>query len=591
MPTPPRTWSDGPPPDPVSATCLNGDLYTWNGQYFVPTGVRFHARKPIYKSTPAALVSVAATSYQFAYQGTVSDVVVDSSADYGINMDPAFWGAIQSAVQAADGTAADIGGGWHLIFGTTPIATSSSSTVSFGTAISQGGTAGYRHGAFHRGNTAHNTAPFMCDLLDLGTHSWSMSAYNGDSTSKNTVIASDCSGKTVRFHAVWACSDSGTTASAPAPKQSWSAGDTWTASFANGNTGVRDVLRYFNYPPCLKANTGQQSIPDTTATKITGLVITAVNGATGLDNYSGLASSTWTVPRDGIYLVHALIPYTPFSGNVGCGIRVNGTTTYWGPGSSLNAGMNATYGGTATKTQIFSLNASDTLDVMAYQTSGGSLNTLSGRNAYLVVAWLSGKGTPSPLPAVPDIAYRYTAGTPAPLNTVFNSYLANDLTFLSYRPYLLSYQASAQTGIAMATWTAVNMDTVSGIVHADTGDNYSGWSSTNHNYVAQRTGWYLCVAEAMLAYPSLTTTPTVIAGFKVTNNNPVTAQDEYGQQNMITGTTRPYYPGSTAVGLYYLRSGDAIQPLVYTADSSATTIATSGAAGAYPHFECVWVSE
>ncbi len=576
MPAPPRTWADV---DPVTANYLNGDLYKVSDAEFVPNGVRFHARKPVYKSTPNGAVSIPATSWQFAYQGQVSNPMADSCGDYGSHMDPAFWGAIQSVLGSANGSVGTVGGGWYLTMGFTPINAGTSTTIGYGTAHGWSATPDTRHGTNQRGNAAHDNVSFICDLNELGSNTWSLAAWNGDSVAHPLLNAPDGSGKTSRFQALWACSTTGTVVAAPAPKQSWVNTDAWSAAFANGNTGIRDVLRFLNYPPCVHLN-GTGSLAISTNTTMTF-------SSSEIDNYSGWnGTNTWTVPRDGLYLLHALIPYTAGTGHVQCAISINGTL-YWGPASVANAGMTS-FGATATKTQIFSLSAGDTVQVIGWQNYGSPLLTQTGRNVYLITAWLGAKGIPSPLPNPPDVVYRYLAGYQPDLSTLFNQHLANDLSFLVYRPYLLSYQGTAQTGIAQATWTQVNMDTIGGIVHADGGDNYAGWNSANHNYVAQRPGWYLCVYEPMTALPSLTTQPTNIAGFKVSGSNPANVWDEYQQQCMSVTVG---CAGATAIGLYYLRTGDAVTPGVYIADASATTSAMNVSAGRQSHFECVWVSE
>jgi len=138
----------------------------------------------------------------------------------------------------------------------------------------------------------------------------------------------------------------------------------------------------------------------------------------------------------------------------------------------------------------------------------------------------------------------------------------------------------------MATDTQVTLDTVAGIVHTDGGDNYSGWNSGGHKYVAPRSGWYLIVSEIFTAQPTLTSVPTVTAELQL-NPSGIHAWDLYQTQNMPSGN----FPGATSVAYRYLRAGDSVTPGVNVASASATTIATaaSSTGNTFSHMECVWL--
>lgn len=203
--------------------------------------------------------------------------------------------------------------------------------------------------------------------------------------------------------------------------------------------------------------------------------------------------------------------------------------------------------------QIFSLNAGDTIKPITFQSSGGTVTGSATYDGAFIVAWLGMKGTPSVLPAVPDITYSWQAGTPgSSMPGLMNAHFANDLNFLAQRPYLMAYQTSAQTGIAMNSPANLNLQSITGIIHGDNGDNYSGWNGTSDAYVAQKSGWYLCVQETFMATPTLTVHPAHYAGFapSVAGAN---GPDFFQQANAITRTNGG---GAAAVGMYYLRAGD-----------------------------------
>lgn len=226
----------------------------------------------------------------------------------------------------------------------------------------------------------------------------------------------------------------------PAPMSSWDAGMTVDAALLNGSTGVRDVINYLSNPPIFRDNsvTGQ-SIPNTTNT------VVSLNASPDADTYVGWnsATNTYTIQRNGLYLIGGLVAYSANgTGYRVTGVSVNGTI-YWGPG----------YSGTsvdeviAAKTQIFSLIAGDTVQLYTRQNSGGALSLSTADQTRMFIVWLSKAGVPFQSWTPPDISYRWKSGTDFnDLPALMSTYLSNDLGFLVQRPYLLSYQASAQTG-------------------------------------------------------------------------------------------------------------------------------------------------
>lgn len=584
MPTDPRTWAAA---DYFTANYADGDLYQWNGQPFVPTGIQFHARRPVYKSfAPNGGASTAAGAWADPFfNGTLnlSNVLGDTGGLFGAYTDPYASGHIRSAVLAGAGVAS-AAGGLGLVFGQVHW---NNMSAADNIAAALGDYTVNPPGASNRGapqqaNINRETQAYVVDIVQLNSVRWGLFGLNGGSIAHSTLAPdnSEGSGRATRFGSFWASAfpaNGHTAGTLPAPVSSWSSGSTVTASLLNGNTGIRDVLRFLNMPPLLRAEgAGGQSLTS-------GVANTVTLGTTTYDTYSGYNSgtSTYTVARAGLYLVYGTATCNNFSGSLRVGVTINGST-YWGPYSPMPTSGN----GGGSKMQVFSLNAGDTVQLTAWPTAAAT--TATGFTPRLVMLWLGKSGTPSPLPIVPDTSFRWLAGTPGDLSTLFNAHIANDLNFLVQRPYLMAYQTVAQTGIAQATSTKVTMDTVAGIIHADTGDNYSGWSSVNKNYVCPRSGWYLAVEEVFLAQPTQTTSPVVAA---MIGNSPTSVAGwDFGQiQNMPT--TAIQFPGAGHISLYYMRAGDTITPGVWTQDSSATTIATAVAATINSHFELVWMGE
>ena len=589
MPVDPHTWES----DFVTATLLDGDLYLSSGAWFKANGIRFHARKPVYKSYNAnSGNSLSSGSWGLAYGNSSntnpqSSVIVDSGGLIGAFLDPRTSGSIQlNNLQSGAGAIGLVGG---LMLGTSYClwpASANNGNVGCGFGNrSNASSQPFSQGSFQALNNAHQTCTLCIDLVDGNTFQWAPFAFNGSGGAVAPVATTnaDGSGWASRWLAHWASVYTNlghTVTSLPAPLTPWHTSTALTSALLNGNQGLRDPLRFLNMPPLLRAEQGSSQA--LTANTDTTLNIAADSG---MDSYSGFASNTYTAPFDGLYFVHGYAGVTNISGHLKAGVNINGTT-YWGPWCAPpNTG-----GLAATKTQIFSLTAGDTITLRALTTTAA--NTSTTNPARLVVLYVGQKGVPAiTFPIAPDTSYRWTAGTPGPVDSLFNAHIGNDLTFLTQRPYVLAYQATAQTGISPSSPTTVTMDTIKGIVHGDNGDNYGsgpyGWNSSNHNYQAPVSGWYMVVEEHFLVQPTQTATPSVLAILGL-NPHGTDTWDRYQQCNMVTTDDGS---GATAVSYYYLRAGDAITPGIETYDSTATTISTKVASGVNSHFEVIWLGE
>jgi hypothetical protein len=303
-----------------------------------------------------------------------------------------------------------------------------------------------------------------------------------------------------------------------------------------------------------------------------------LTATSGFNFYGNFSSNTYTVPLNGLYFVHGYAGIGNISGAFKVGVQINGGTTYWGPRVPCPVlGVVA-----STKTQIFSLNAGDTITLQAAATAAANTSAIAVPR--LIVMHVGATGTPAPLPQPPDTSFRWAAGTPGPNASLFNGHIANDLNFLIQRPYFMGYQTVTQN-VTPSTVTTLDLDTITGQVHGDAGDNYSGWNAPGNKYVAQRAGWYLCVEEAFLQAPTQTATPSVLGLIGLTPGG-ADPYDRYQQQNMAIGLDGS---GATVVSYYYLRAGDSVAPQIETYDSSATTIPTSTTVNS--HFELVWLGE
>jgi len=193
----------------------------------------------------------------------------------------------------------------------------------------------------------------------------------------------------------------------------------------------------------------------------------------------------------------------------------------------------------------------------------------------------------------PDTKFRWQAGAPgSALPGLFNTHLANDLSFLIQRPYLLANQTTIQTGLSNATFSVITMNTLGGRVHSIAGDPYGGWTSGAANkYAAVVPGWYLCVLNVTQAVPSATPAhPLAAIGYLQSGGaNQGTAAQQWGQH--IRTTSASFLPGAEAIGLFYLRVGDFVQPHYQQQDGGATYNTAVGTTGQESSFGCVWVSE
>ncbi len=388
----------------------------------------------------------------------------------------------------------------------------------------------------------------------------------------------------------------------PAPFSNWS--DTTTIGVTdgvdvniNGNTGIRDVLNFLANPPIFRI---ASTLGGTTASSSVATIAFSGPGAPlggttpTVDNYSGWSgtANSYVIPRDGLYLCHGLVSFGASSGGSRqAAIVINGVS-FWGPASPATSA-----GGQASpKTQIFSLQAGDAVQLACRQNSGSSLATSTTNQTRMFLSWLCEEGAPSGSWNPPDTTFRWASGTPGnQLVDLFQVHLANDLGFLCNRPYLLTYQGTAQTNLPQSTFSTITMDTVQGLIHNELGDNYSGWTAGAANsYTAPCNGWYLMVGEFFTA-AAISSNGSVIAGVKPTTSGGVTPSvsvDWY--QQLLATTAAQIGGGATVFGLQYLLTGESISPQINGNNfggSYSTIIGAHNGGQFNSHFSMVWLSE
>jgi hypothetical protein len=588
MPTDPHSWNDDQ--DYLTAWLLNNDLACYSGKEFYPTGINFHARRPLYKSAANVSVGNLVTSgswgqmYQNTGPSNQAIITCDTGNVFASWMDPYVTGNVNLRINAGGGQHG-VQGGLLLLSGFSLWPAMSFGYYGAGLGNANGSTE-FSDGTFQGSNDTFQGCAMVMDITNANNaNRIALLGFNnsGGSVGPASTVNIDGSGAASRLHARWASVYPGNgfkVSAVPDPFTNWTSATELNATFLNGSTGLRDVLRYLNMPPLLKVvTTNTQSLNANTFNTVS-------LGNPTYDTYGGWlpTESAYVVPLTGLYLVHGQVTTSNFSGELRAGISVN-NHTYWGP----RALMPGSGPGSAAKTQIFALQGGDQVNLIAWPSASA---TLSGTyQSKLILTQVGTIGPPAIAVSLPDTSYRWAAGTAGPLHGLFNAHIANDLTFLINRPYLLSYQTTVQTGIAQNAATTVIMDTAGGIVHGETGtnaDNYSGFNTSTGVYTAQKAGWYLAVWEVFLNNPSLTVNPSVAAAIQPVPNGLV-SWDTYQRQNMaISGQ----YPGAAGVSAYYLRAGDTIMPGVITGNSSAGTISTAVNTNIInSHFELVWLGE
>lgn len=626
MPGVPSQWVVGGQPTDamVNASRLNYDMYTYDSNAFHPTGVYFHTYRPIfsevlYNCNSATLLSSAAGAQTNLYllATNIGGSIYDTSGLWGAGAD-FILGNYQflPTVPGSDGNG-NIGGYHvmcHFIEASGSVATSDRMAGILGY---NDNTALVAYGNFQPMITNHNNCAFVMDLIPTGPNS----PFTGNHEFDPVVEIQDtgagfyhpmstttnASGEYSREFTFWQCVNGanqasyGTQSSIGTPTASWPVGTNITSTLMQN--ALADPLMWLSNPVSFRTST-------TTSTAVaanTPTVVSFPTGGTTITNnpeshWNG-ATSTFTVPVAGLYLLHGVVTFASSSAanSFNAGFQIN-STNYWGPTvaqTTLTGGVTG-----ATKTQVFSLAAGDTIKLVARNSATLATASLAGANRFFVV-YIGGNGAttggtigvPTTTYTVPDVSFRWQAGTPAALlQQQFQQHLGNDIGFLFNKPYFLGYQ-SASTALAVTgTWSGnINLQQQKGLVHGENGDPWSGWDGTNFRWSPPVAGWYLVCTEQFV---SVSNTPLDgVAGIGATTSGglvPTSTPNWYQHIRYQTGTP-PMPNGSTGIDMFYLDPAEGDKLFIQsrqdgqTAATSTATPTVTGTNQFTTHLEIVWM--
>jgi hypothetical protein len=604
---------------PFSVKSRNLALYeddgSLSGQQGVSTGIAFNGHRPTLLECIERYPRTVSTGTQRLDAGENSNNIyfnlLDTSASLGPGVDEAGEFAtytFNARLAGSTGTGSSAGG-YHILTHFIPVApTNTQQAVGAVMQISGDSLATSTQQAV---NPNRDSCPFYLDLLGLtfgnpanpAVFTWDPSHVTSLNVPGAFPGTDAFSGESPRFMGFWAGSTQWSapdnTPALPSPFTAWAADTTLGTSGSsdvNVNTKVADAVNFLGHPPLFRGQSTSGQTIDNTA-NVTVALASTINSFGGWNG----TTSTFTVPRDGLYLTHGAVAWDNNSGDAQrvTGVKINGTI-YWGPGQKavsldLIDGVQPLTSVVTTKTQIFSLRAGDTVQLTARQNSGSDQRLSFATQSRMFLAWLGSPVVPSTLWTPPDTTFRWAAGTPrAQLPGLYQQHLGNDLAFLYQRPYLMTWQQTAQSGFSDTSWNNVKLGTVTGMVHGDNGDSYGGWASGSSNrYAAVRDGWYLCVGEFFSTYPN-SPPSSVAAGINTLTSGgryPARSPDWYGHQ---LATIANFPPGATAVGLYYLLQNEYVQPQILGQDMGGTWGTQKGSVNGglvNSHFECVWLCE
>ncbi len=607
IPTPPSTYTSGP----LSAQQLNLDMYSATATITGATGILFHAHRPLLSES----VTASGTAYaplvqqQVNVSGIQAFTVIDNTALYGVGADSPGVNSLfhfRNFVGASSGALGGYAGQW-LTWGFPYTENVSTPPGGVGAGVFLSGTA-FANGVFQYGTTTHNNCPWYLDLINPGfgsVNTWQPSFWW--LTASTPIIfanGSDTAGQTTRMGWLWngVSTGGGTLGSIPVPTTSWG-----TVTSAALNTTLGSCLTLLNNPPMLRVTAASSQNFTTSGT---GAIL--FTGAPNVDNYGGwsTANSIYTVPLPGLYL---FCPTVGWGTQSSAGVRYSGLETrsggtgignfYQGPvykATPVGPGITGV-GMTGTSVvRILSLAKNDTVLTYGLQNSGGNLTLLPSYGSRLIGAYMgqvAATGTVLTY-ATPSTSFRWQAGalSGTALTAALNQHLGADITFLMNRPYFTGYQLTAQTGFGTAAaFNKVTIDTLGAPPNGGNGDNYGGWDATNHRYVSQLAGWYLCIADLYAVPPVSGTAGVLTAGFNVSSSGsiiPSSSPDQFQQVYYPVSTGGPP-PGATAINLYYLAPGESVYPSLQAQSwggAWGTYVSTSASAQVYSQFSCFWVS-
>jgi hypothetical protein len=289
--------------------------------------------------------------------------------------------------------------GWWLIRGAVPFtAATSNSQFSFGAGLFIGHeTSIAYYGGRHPGPASSSGAvmPNVADLFPLNSASpitsgdWFQVQGFQDTGSPLAVAISAGAGVFPWTAARWCGTQTGT-AGLPLPSPAaFSDVTEITGAFMNAN--LRDTVNFLAFPPMARLSNGgaSQSISNTTDSPVNwaSSTVTSLNS----DNYGGWSGSgsRWHAPVNGRYYLAGQVAWaTASGGQFSAGLRVNGGGTVW-RGTRATPPTTSTQGLITTVEQTLRMSAGDYVEVIAAQSTGGTvaLNTSAPAYSKLIALW------------------------------------------------------------------------------------------------------------------------------------------------------------------------------------------------------------
>lgn len=530
--------------------------------------------------------------------------VLDNAALFGTGSDaPGDSARFRSNGAVAPGSSgiAGVQGGWNLIVNFVPLGPFSGAGSAFGTAWYLGSTAQQDIGAFTGGSATWHNCGFAVDLLNrapAGQGSLAAAVFAADPTPRSATVQSNTlstCGETPRMTEIWCSVNNGNgnlVTGVPSPITAIT-GVTGLSS-ATLNTSIQQTFNLMNYPPMLNVS-GQNGL------NVSANAVNTISWSNTplTDNYSGLSNNTvYIVPVSGLYFCHANFTLWPgaTTGTALAGITVNGTRYF---GGAYNIPSIPTVYPGCSVTRVLDLQKGDTVSAFINPTVAATYTTVAMPPSRLVMVWMDAIASSTLSWSPPEVTgFQFQAATPpgtgaGQLANIMNTKIANDVNFLLNRPYLMARQSTAQTGLTVNSFVSITMQTVAGVVHNSLGDNYGGWSAASNWYAAPVPGWYLAVAE--IAAATTTTAPgQLTAGFSVPVSGGIASpasgggQPDRYQALPVSSSTWP--TGATAIGCYYLNTGEHIAPFAMWQSGASTTWSTDISHGFNSHFSVIWLS-
>ncbi len=280
--------------------------------------------------------------------------------------------------------------GWYLLDARIPFAYTSATAAPLMAGFSSSDTssgATFYGAVTVNGSTSGTVIARSVDLVSM--------VYAGSSGTVTSVLARQDSGGTVNLAVNagdiptvsmrWVSANAGT---APLPVPPLTAVPSLlTSAWLNSN--LRDTVDFLIYPPAAKAHytAGSSTLANSSLASPQVVPLTTVD----VDTYGGVttgAAAQYAAPVAGRYLLAGTVNLAASSTSTyyAAGVRVNGSTVYWGQVAQFSG---TSLAGGAAVTKRLRLNAGDTVQLVAAQASGGAIayHATASNQTRLVACW------------------------------------------------------------------------------------------------------------------------------------------------------------------------------------------------------------